>query len=190
MTLDNIPYVGSLLFISRMGNFLAFFGYASARILYPKLATVELGMKEGPIGVVTAMILVGQGAGMVATSAGGWWRGKLWPLVVCILAMLAASLVVAKVPNPIAAGGAFFIMGFCLAVIYTGALYYGIQSRKNIGRNTGIHEALVATGNILGSLCGGAAAQWVSLQAPYELFAGLCALALCASGVIWVRRTK
>lgn len=171
---------GPLLFIARTGHFLGFFGYALIRNIFPKLGT-ELHMPESSIGLLTAMILVGEAAGIFVAGAGPWWRGKLWPQIAAQSMMLISGLLVFSARSVTAFGIAFFLQGLSLGIAYTGALYYGLQARTNMGRSTGIHESLVASAIILGSLIGGASAQFISLRAPYIIFSGLALLAIILS---------
>lgn len=168
---------GSLLIIARIGHFVGFFGFAMMRMQFPKLG-LELRMSEGTIGLLVGMMLVGQAAGIFIANAGPWWRGKLWPQILAQVMLGISGLILFLVKSPALFGLAFLVQGVGLGIAYTGALYYGLQARTKMGRNTGIHESLVAGGNIAGSFVGGAVAQFVSLRAPYLVYATLSVLAL------------
>lgn len=180
---------GPLLFIARTGHFLGFFGYAVARSLFPKLG-VELGFSEGEIGVLVGLLIVGQALGIFIASAGPWWRGKLWPQILAQGMAMASGLLVFATSSKLLFAAAFLTQGIALSIAYTAALYYGLQARTNMGRNTGIHESLVAAGNIIGSFIGGAVAQFISLRAPYLTFAGLSLLAIIVSLSYWRFSTR
>ena len=175
---------GPLLFIARTGHFLGFFGYALIRNIFPKLG-IDLHFSESSVGVLTAMMLVGEASGIFIAGMGPWWRGKLWPLILAQSVMLISGLLIFKAESPIAFGAAFFVHGLSLGIAYTGALYYGLQSRTNMGRSTGIHESLVASAIILGSLMGGTAGQFISLRAPYVIFSGIALTAVVVSLMYW-----
>lgn len=57
-----------------------------------------------------------------------------------------------------------------------------------MGRNMGIHEALVAAGQVSGSIIGGFAAQYIGLRSPYFILAGIALAAF--AGSIYVYLTK
>lgn len=175
---DDVP--GYLLIIARIGHTLGFFGYAMMRMQFPKLAK-DMGMGEATIGLLVGLMLVGQAAGIFIANAGPWWRGKLWPQILAQGMLAASGVIVFIVKSPALFGTAFLVQGIGLGIAYTGALYYGLQTRTKMGRNTGIHESLVAAGNITGSFAGGAIAQFVSLRSPYVVFAGLCLAAMLVS---------
>lgn len=176
---------GALLLIARTGHFLGFFGLSIMRNIFPKLAS-EMGMKVGTIGLITGMVLVGQGLGMFLSGIGPWWRGKLWVQVVAQLSMACAGLVVFGASSKPVLGAAMLLLGLMSGISCTGALYYGLQSRSKMGTNTGIYESLIAGAFILGSFLGGLMAQRVSIRSPYLMFA--CLSLLCAtSSVIYSR---
>lgn len=173
-----------LLFIARTSHFLGFFGYALIRNIFPKLG-IDLHIPESSVGALTAMMLVGEACGIFVAGMGPWWRGKLWPLILAQTTMLISGLLIFRAESPIAFGAAFFIHGLSLGIAYTGALYYGLQSRTNMGRNTGIHESLVASAIILGSLMGGTAGHFISLRAPYIIFSGIVLISVIISLIYW-----
>ncbi len=175
---------GPLLLIARSAHFVGFFGYSAARSLFPKLGD-SLGYSDGSIGLLLGIMLVGQAAGIFIAGAGPWWRGKLWPLVMALLMAAASGLAVSLVNSKALYAAAFFVQGTSLGIAYTQALYYGLQARTSMGKNSGIHESLVAAGNISGAFVGGAAAQFISLRAPYAAFSGLSGLILVAGLVYW-----
>lgn len=84
----------------------------------------------------------------------------------------------------------FFVYGVAQSISYTGALYYGLSSRKGKGTNTGIHESLVAAASVSGCLLGGIVAQKVALVAPFLLVAGLASASLVATCFVWARRPE
>jgi len=175
---------GPLLFIARTGHFLGFFAYSVARLQFPKLG-IQMGMSEGTVGLLIGMMLVGQAMGIFVAGAGPWWRGKLWPQILSQSMALASGVMAFLVSSPLLFAAAFLMQGTALGIAYTGALYYGLQARTKMGRNTGIHESLVASGNFVGSFAGGAAAQFISLRAPYLVIAGCSLAAIIVSLVFY-----
>jgi len=174
---------GPLLTISRMGVFLGFFSFAVVRILFPQIGK-SLGWSDSKIALVVAWILVGQATGMIAANTRPWWRGRLWPQACAQAVTLVSAFVAWRAESPIALGAAFFAIGVSLSTAYTAALYHGLSSRLHRGRNTGIHEGIVASAGISGSLFGGIAAQTISLRAPYLLIAFVAAACLVTSAIL------
>lgn len=180
---------GALLPIARSAHFLGFFGYAAIRSMFPKLG-YNLGYSDGTIGLLLGVMLIGQAAGIFIAGAGPWWRGKLWPLVLSLVMAVLSGLAVVFVESRILFAAAFLIQGTSLGIAYTQALYYGLQARTKMGRNSGIHESLVALGNISGGFAGGMAAQFISLRAPYAIYAILSGLILVAGSIYWMVSPK
>lgn len=170
----------SLLLIARIGHFISYYGYSTIRILFPKYAISGLGWTEVAVTWVTAQHLVGLSLGIIVASASGWWRGKLWPLLVSQLVMTGAAGVAVLTRVPIIFALAFFAFGVAQSVVYTAALYYGISGAGKRGKNTGIHESLVAAGGISGCLIGGLVADKIALAAPLGVLSFLGALGVIA----------
>lgn len=161
---------GALLLISRAGHFLGFFGLSIMRNIFPKLS-IDMGIGMGTTGVLTGMVLVGQGCGMLLSGIGPWWRGRLLVPVVAQLAMAVAGIAVFFASSKLILGGAMLLLGLASGVSCTGALYYGMQSRSKMGSSTGIYESLIAAAFITGSFFGGLTAQKLSIRSPYMMFA-------------------
>jgi len=177
---------GALLGVARISHFLGFFAYGSVRLLFPKLAR-SLGISEGEIGLMIGILLAGQGVGILLSSLGPWWRGKLWPQLLAQGLTLVSALIVFGASSERLFALAFLLQGVGLGIAYSSALYYGLQTRANMGRNTGIHESLVAGGHIFGSLSAGAAAQFASLRAPYLVTAVVTLTLIILSISYWAR---
>jgi MFS family permease len=176
---------GALLLISRVGHFLGFFGLSIMRNIFPRLA-FDMGMTAGTIGLLTGMVLVGQGCGMLLSGIGPWWRGKLWVPILAQLTMAAVGLTVFMASSKPMLGTAMFVLGLASGVSCTGALYYGMQSRSRMGSSTGIYESLIAAAFIGGSFLGGLTAQLISMRSPYIMFASMALLA-ALSGTAYAR---
>ncbi len=180
---------GALLLIARIGQFFGYAGLFAIRSVFPKLG-VELGMNEGTIGMILGLVLAGAAVGIFVGNAGPWWRGKLWPLVASQLVMVAVGIAVFLTSSRLVLVLAFLCQGLSVGIIYTAAIYYGLQARANMGRSMGIHESLITGGGIAGSLMGGAAAQFISLRSPYIIYSGLVLAAAGVSMVYWHRSKR
>ena len=185
---SSIDY-SKLLIVSRLGMFVGFFSYATIRMLFPKLG-LELGWKEAEIVKVVSALLVGQGSGIIIANISPWWREKWWPQITAISLIMLSILVVGFTGNKVLLIIAFITCGFSLSICYTSSLYLGIAARKNIGKNTGIHESLVALGVNMGCLLGGAGAQYISLKTPYFLASGLAFCIILISMFLFFKSEK
>lgn len=187
-----------LLLICRMGHFIGFFGFSVIRILFVKLGRTSFMWTKPTVALVCAALLAGLAIGILMVNASPWWRGKLWPQVLAQSVMLLSAAGVALTSSPVMSfmrfpvtiGAFFFAFGVAQSITYTGALYYSLSSREGKGRNTGIHEAIVAGAAASGCLFGGIAAQRIDAYAPFVLLAGLAAACLLTTCVVWARRRE
>ncbi len=175
-----------LLLVSRAGHFTGFMGMLAIRMLFPKLG-VSLHWSEQSIALTIGIPVWGLAAGMGLTNLSPWWRGKMWPQAMAQAIMMLSALPVCFTSSRILIGAGFFLSGFGLSIAYTAALYHGLSVREKLGRNASIHEALVSAADISGCLMGGLVAQYISLRAPYALFAMLSGACLIATAVVWRR---
>jgi MFS family permease len=178
---------GPLLLIARIGLFLTVFGFAVITSLFPKLGK-ELAMSDSKISVIVGMLLVGQAAGIFTAGASPWWRGKLWPHLLAQSATLLAGIVILSTSSSVVFGTAFLVIGTAVGITYSAALYYSLQSRSEMGKNTGIHEAMIAVASIAGNLAGGATAQMFTLRTPYLVMAGLSGVTIVVSVGFWMMK--
>lgn len=182
-----IPGNDIWLIIGRFGHYTGFFGYFVIRMLFPKVG-VELGWTDSKIASITGFMLWGLGAGILITGISTWWRGKIWPQLASHAGMVISALGMGIFTDRWFLGASFLVFGTCTAICYTTAIYHGLAARSKMGRNMGIHEALVAAGQISGSIIGGIAAQQISPRAPYFILAGVAGCALISS--MWLYRSK
>jgi predicted MFS family arabinose efflux permease len=182
-----IPGNDIWLLIGRFGHFTGFFGYAAIRIIFPELGK-ELLWTDPEKASITGFLLWGLGTGIFITGVSPWWRGKIWPQLAAHAGMAAAALGMGIFQDKVLLGASFLVFGTCMAICYTTAIYHGLAARSKMGRNMGIHEALVAAGQISGSIIGGIAANQLGLRSPYFILAGVAACAMISSA--WLYTTK
>jgi len=66
---------------------------------------------------------------------------------------------------------AFAFIGMGVGMTYSSSLFYGLDITYQRGPSAAVHETVLGTGNLLGSLMGGIVAQKFSLRAPYLVLA-------------------
>jgi MFS family permease len=176
-----------LLFVARMTHFSGFFGEGIVKVLFPKLAR-SLGWSEATTASVVAVNFIGVGVSMIVCATSPWWRGKVWPQIASQAVFVACGVGMMVTTSTIVASACFFGIGGALGVGYSAALYHGLSSRKNRGKNTGIHEAIVSAAGLASCLLGGWAADRYSLRAPYIMFSVLAAACLITTAVLALRR--
>lgn len=181
---DAPGYPPYLLIIARMGHFTAYFGFAAVANLFPKLALSQLHWSNAAVATLGAMLRWGMAAGLLSTMLSPWWRGKIWPLLLGLGIILASGITIGITSSPVLLSTAFFSIGATVGLLYTAAIFYGLSGSKKRGKSSGIHESLLAAGNISGCFLGWLAAEFFDLRAPYFLLAMLAAICLIATYVL------
>ena len=106
------------------------------------------------------------------------WQFRLSPLIgVQLLAIVGLSTLVFGTSSSLFALG-LLTHGILAGITFTASIFYSLYAEGPGGRRTGVHEAIVGSGFLLGPLAGGFVAEHVSPRAPYLLSALviLCAI--------------
>lgn len=174
----------AFLHIARMGSFAVFFGVASIRWLFPKLA-LSLDIQEGTVGMLIGMLTGGQTLMYFLMG-----RVRIWPYrfgaVVVAQALPLLGLALAWVgSSAVAFGVAFCAVGLGAGMTYTMGLFYSVHGHHAKGSNAGIHEAVAGSGALLGPILGGVAAKSYSLRAPSLLSMAVIVVAVLIQCIVW-----
>ena len=144
--------------------------------VFPKLGT-ELGVTASVFGLFMAGLALGRS---VVFGMGLRWSRYLhgWGLAGATQ-LLAGAMVatVADASSRLWLSLVFMSLGVALGVNYFRGLYKSLEQAGSRGLKSGLHEAALLGGILLGSLGGGAAARAWGLRAPY-VPAGIWALTL------------
>lgn len=144
--------------------------------VFPKLGT-ELGVTASVFGVFMAGLGLGRS---VVFSLGLRWSRHLhgWGLAAATQ-LLAGCMVasVARATSRLWLALVFVSLGLALGTNYFRGLYKSLEHAGSRGLKSGLHEAALLGGILVGSLGGGAAARAWGLRAPYAP-AGLWVLTL------------
>lgn len=173
-----------MLYVVWVANFAGYFALGTVRALFPKLGT-ELGFSPKALGILMALISLAQLATFVhyRTKAGRDVRG-LKPLVAAqALAVGGMGLVsISKEAYGFALG--FLLLGFLLGTTYSLSLFHSLYGQVQMGAYSGLNEAIVGSGILVGPFVGGWVAQHSGLRAPYVLCALIVAGAVTIEGVL------
>lgn len=151
-------------------NFAAFYAISSVRTLFPQYGRLRLGLD--PVAISTAVSLSATAElaafvylGLIAPhlASGGWLRRSPPAALLGLAALTVPS-------TPLALLG-MLAVGFNGGVAYTASFYHSVYGRQDASRQGGIHEAVVASGAVLGAWVGGLAAQRIGLTAPWWIAA-------------------
>ena len=77
------------------------------------------------------------------------------------------------------------IVGICEGFIYVSHLFYGVSGGKKRSGLMALHEFLLSTGFVIGSVGGGFISDSFGRYVPYWLGAGAILIGLIAQSAIW-----
>lgn len=165
--------------IAWVANFATFFATGTVRSLFPKLAS-DLGISPEPLGLLMSLIGLAQVVTFYLIARTDRWQFRLAPLAVAQLLGAAGllALTVGDSPGVFAVG--LLVQGALTGLTFTASIFYSLFVRNPGSRRTGLSEAVLGGGFLLGPLVGGFAAERLGPRSPYLLCAGVI---LCAVGI-------
>jgi len=182
------PVADHYLTLARIANFGSWFARGLTSVAFPKLGK-ELGLSEAVIGMVLAAFLAGQLGMFAYLRRRSGWQYRLWPLLAAELVGCIGMMIAFVAPTPSIFAVGFALGGACAGVTYVASLFYSLHGESVArGARTGIHEAVLGTGVVLGPLSGGLVANYISLRAPFALTAAVFCLVAVLNLFVWWRR--
>ncbi|RKY71814.1 MAG: hypothetical protein DRP97_01510 [Candidatus Latescibacterota bacterium] len=170
------------LYIAWTANFSAWFINGILRNIFPKLA-LHLHLSSTILGVLLSLVACFQIVGFLVIRGNDRWHYRIGPLLRYQALALGGCALIYAVTSPWLLSAAFALFGLSMAMTYHGSLYYSVYVQEKKGRNTGLHEGILASGGVLGACLGGWIAGRFGLKAPYLLCFGLIT---CAMVVEWM----
>ena len=104
-----------------------------------------------------------------------------------VAAALTATL--AWTSSHVCIGAAFLALGFAGGLNYNRALYVSLRHPARRGLKSGMHEAVLVIGILIGSLGGGLMVKLWGLRAPYAPM-GALTVVFVAAQIVLVRRER
>ena len=165
------------LHLAWVGNFSVWFAGGTLLAFYPKLAST-LDISTATVGFCLAAFRTGQLLVSWSATSTQRWQYRLGPLLLANGAGFCGLSIVFGAHRPVWFATGFCLLGACAGLTYASSLYYSLAGKvDDRGKNSGLHEAVLGSGGMLGPLLGGIAAQWIGLRAPFVLAALLFVLA-------------
>lgn len=173
------------LHIAWIANFGSWFTLGVLRFLTPKLM-MDAGSSTGYFGnlmfilggIQTLMFLI---LGSKLTKS---WHYKISPLLSFQLLGCGAFIALWSTLNPLVWSIGFALVGSVVAMTYFSSMYYGLHGHVDVGNKSGIHEAILGSGILLGPFLGGAMADLFGTKAPYLFCVFL--IAACIIAEMWL----
>jgi hypothetical protein len=163
------------------GTVCCMFGLMSG--VFPRLGT-EIGVSATLFGALMAVAGLMRTGVFFSALRGATWPGS-WRLSVAVQvagALLMATIsVAAALPWLVLV---FASLGTALGMAYYVSLYASLEDEGSRGMKSGIHEAALVGGVLVGTFGGGSIAQTWGLRAPYVPIAALAVLLVVAQSVL------
>lgn len=173
--------------MARIAMVCGFLAVGIVRFQYPVLADSLLISKE----TFGTVILTFSLANTVAFGVLGkthYWHYRAWMLWTS-QAVLAISLALSSlIHNPVQMIAIAAAIGTFVTLTYTSSLYYGVSGQTQRTRMTAIHELLLSTGTVLGSVVGGYLTEWAGLTATYPICAAIILGGIACQIMVYMKR--
>jgi MFS family permease len=171
------------LYLAWIANVATYFTIGCLKSLFPKLGE-QLGMGTPSIGALISLITFSQVVTFAILSRTSSWHYRLVPILTSQVVLLFSCLMVYTLSGVPELSPVMVVIGGCTGLTYYSSIYYSLNTSGARGARSGIHEALIGVGIVLGPLFGGIVAQIWGLRAPYLLSAGVILVGM-ASTVIF-----
>ena len=157
--------------------------------VFPKLG-FEIGVTSLTFGLF--MFLLGCGRSLMFLIGFRWSQWLRDWRVAGLAQLLAAGMVatVSRVSSHYWLGLVFGILGLALGTTYYRGLYTSLEGAASRGLKSGIHEAALLVGILIGSLGGGGLAQFWGLRTPYIPCASFVVLLVIAQTMLTTSARK
>ena len=153
-----------------LANFTLVFTLSSAKMLFPKLALDVDHLDRALLGIMLALIHGGQ---FLMFWLAKYWHGWQYNRRIYLLTQLIAlpgTALLAFSSSVAAYAAGMLMIGLCAGFTYTSSIYYSTSRPPESATRTGVHEAFIGLGILLGPLTGGfVSGAWNDLHSPYIL---------------------
>lgn len=172
------------LYIAWIANFSSYFTLGILRSLSPKMA-VETGIKAGTFSNLMLLLGIARTTMFFCTGTKSFQKlyYRLLPLIFVQVLGAAALFSMGKFYNIYIWAIAFFMIGITVSMTYFSSMYYGLHGNLDKGGKSGWHEAILASGALVGPFVGGIVADQLNPQSPY-LICGVLYLVSIIGGII------
>jgi len=169
------------LYIAWIANFSSWFTLGILRNLSPKLM-LEIGIRERTFGNLMLVNGISQLLMFLflGTPYPRRWHYKLSPLLAFQFVGVTAFLGIWAITNIPLWILAFFAIGTTSGMTYFSSIYYSLHGHIDKGAKSGLHEAILGSGALLGPFLGGVLADLLGPKSPYLL----CAVVIVISMIV------
>jgi len=168
----------SYLYAAWIANFTSYFSLGMIQYLFPKLS-VELNIQPFILGILLGAVALSQTLTFYVLGKVNLWYYRWLPLFSLQLLEIIGLIFIFLGNSSTVFLLAFILIGIGAGLSYFSSIFYGLNGHLHKGTKSGIHEAILGSGILLGPLVGGIFAQAYTLRTSY-----LVAIFVIAAGII------
>ena len=156
------------LILAWIGVFAVFFSMGVIVWLFPKFAT-DAGMSPLIIGFLRAVLGIFQVVIFFLLRLNHRWQYSFSHLFFYEFMLISGLIILVFSYNVMWWILAFSLIGVSVGFLYSSSLFYSSQARSGKSEKTGFHEAILASGGLLGTFLGGIIAKAFSAFGAYSM---------------------
>jgi MFS family permease len=179
-------------YLAWIGLFSAYFAAGASWNVFPIYLNEVLGHSKPVIGGLFLTRSVAMSIAFILLGSTTFWHFKTYPLIAAQVAFAATVLVLIPLKSHFALAVDLAVFGVISAFCYSSAVFHGVAGAREKARRVALHEAILASSTVSGSVLAGLAYQEFSMVAVFAGCAALCLLAAAAQtvGAILIKRTN
>lgn len=175
------------LVIGWCANLASWYIVGTVRNLFPKLGS-ELGFSSTAIGFFIFLMFMAQTIMFISLGRTSSWHYKIFPIVLFQILAVLSLLAIALFSCASYIAAAMIFLGTCCGMTYFSSIFYSLYGFIDKGKKSGIHEAFIGAGGLLGPLAGGIAAYYFGIRAPYLAAAALILTAIAVELILYRKK--
>jgi len=156
------------LILAWIGVFAVFFSMGVIVWLFPKFA-IDAGMSPLIIGFLRAVLGIFQVVIFFLLRLNHRWQYSFSHLFFYEFMLISGLIILVFSYNVMWWILAFSLIGVSVGFLYSSSLFYSSQARSGKSEKTGFHEAILASGGLLGTFLGGIIAKAFSAFGAYSM---------------------
>ncbi|MCK4400926.1 MFS transporter [bacterium] len=165
---NNPPQSKFFLILAWIGVFAVFSSIGVIIWLFPKFA-IDAGMSPLVIGSLRAVLGILQIAIFFILRLNHRWQYSFSHLLFYELMLIFGLVILVFSHNVMWWILAFSLIGISVGFLYSSSLFYSSQARSGKKEKTGLHEAILVSGSLFGTLLGGIMAKTFSAFGAYSM---------------------
>ncbi len=158
--------------------------------VFPLSGQFDLNMSKQIIGVLFTARIASQTLALGMMGRTSAWHFRPGLIFLSSIGFAALPIFMMRAETMAGLAPAFCVLGLFVAFNYSSSMFHAMTGSTNRTSRMAIHEALIASGLVVGSASGGAIYQWLDMPSVYLFCAALMALTACAQFIMIAAQKK